>query len=438
MKTDFLSAAPSDFPVARASLLVFTLLAVYLWILPIGHTIFIRNLAFFSLLGTTFWFAYRREIKPSWPLLLPWAIYGALALFSLSYAIDPAYSLGEIKKEVGYAALALMLGATWIRGLPSLSRLVLLLIMGDTLLVAAALSKALILSPFWQSPLVPQYDSLYNGVGNFSTYLIMVLPFLATFTFLLPAYRRTWRIGLGGLLLANVAALYLTGNRMGILVASMEVLFAALVWWAVNRRIPLKQGALVALIYLSLNLMLLPNLQGRLSPEREDTLPGATTTPEKTMGLKEASTLVSKTASSDPRWIIWETALANIREQPFSGGGFGREAFKMRNQGFWKTHSSQWHAHNMVLNKGVQMGLPGMAAFIFLLLATLRVLLPSPKLYRQSTQQWAYALAATTMSLGLFMKNMTDDFFVNDIAFLYWLLTGAVIGHLSTKQSAGS
>jgi O-antigen ligase len=437
MKADFLAAKLPplpDFPVKRASPLVFSLLAIYVWILPIGHTIFIRNLAFFSLLGVTFWLTYRKEIKLSWPLLLPWAIYGAVSLFSLFYAINPAYSFGEIKKEIGYAALALMLGATWIRGLPSLSWLVFILVMGDILLVAAALGKAFILFPLWLSPSPPQYDALYNGVGNFSTYLIMVLPFIVAFTLLLPAHHRAWQKWLWGLILANIVALELTSNRMGMLVTSMEVLFSAITWWAVSRSMSLKQVVTVIFICLSLVFALVPTLESRMNPNEW----AVTTNRGKVTTAREAMTtaLVSNTASSDPRWTIWNKALANICERPFTGGGFGREAFKMRNYEFWKSHGLQWHAHNMVLNKGVQMGLPGMAAFIFLLLATLRKLWPSRNLYLQSGPKWVYALAATTMSFGLFMKNMTDDFFVNDIAFLYWLLVGAVIGHLSTKPSA--
>ena len=32
------------------------------------------------------------------------------------------------------------------------------------------------------------------------------------------------------------------------------------------------------------------------------------------------------------------------------------------------------------------------------------------------------------MIIGMFVKNMTDDFFTNDPALLFWLLIGALIG----------
>lgn len=421
MKANFLAtqlSPPSEFPVARVSSVVFSLLAVYVWILPIGHTIFIRNLAFFSLLGLTLWLSYRGELKLRWPLLGPWVLYGVIAIISVVYAINPAYSLGEVKKEVGYSILALMLGATWIRGIPSLSRFILILILGDSLLVGSALVKAFVLTPFWKEKAIPSYDALYNGVGNFSTYLVIVLPLLVAFSFVLPQARHTWRKWLAGLFLANLAALYLTGNRMGLLVVIFEILFSAVIWHGVSRKNSGIKSFGVGLIILFLSWSSIYIFKARSHST-------------------DISATLSQTITADPRWNIWSTAIDNIRNQPFNGGGFGREAFKMRNKEFWKNHEMLWHAHNMVLNKGVQMGLPGITAFLFLLISVLRRLWPPKSLYYQSNKYWIYALAATTASLGLFMKNMTDDFFVNDIAFLYWLITGALIGSLSQERKEG-
>ncbi|HCA26488.1 MAG TPA: hypothetical protein DEP05_02405, partial [Betaproteobacteria bacterium] len=116
-------------------------MAVYLWFLPIGHTIAMRNLAFFLLVFLTLWAAWRYPLRLHLPLALPWLLYGAVALFSVTYAIDPLYSLGEVKKEVGYALLGVMLAASWVRNAPSLSRLMEMLIIGDILMVGVSLVK---------------------------------------------------------------------------------------------------------------------------------------------------------------------------------------------------------------------------------------------------------------------------------------------------------
>jgi hypothetical protein len=39
------------------------------------------------------------------------------------------------------------------------------------------------------------------------------------------------------------------------------------------------------------------------------------------------------------------------------------------------------------------------------------------------------AVAVIALTVGMFVKNMTDDFFYRDGSLLFWLLTGACIGY---------
>jgi O-antigen ligase len=80
------------------------------------------------------------------------------------------------------------------------------------------------------------------------------------------------------------------------------------------------------------------------------------------------------------------------------------------------------------------MGLPGIAAMLFLLGITARALWPYRHL-ATDLRPWAYALAATTMCLGVFLKNMTDDFFVDHNALLFWTLVGGVLGTLTEQRA---
>lgn len=91
----------------------------------------------------------------------------------------------------------------------------------------------------------------------------------------------------------------------------------------------------------------------------------------------------------------------------------------------------------MVLNKGVQMGIPGILSFLALLAAALYATWPSRKYWNDANPAMGrFAIAATAMTVGVVLKNMTDDFFVNDSAFLYWTLLGATIGALGTYKAA--
>jgi len=379
------------------------LMAVYLWLLPIGHTIAMRNLAFFLLIFLTLWAAWRYSLRLHLPLALPWLVYGAVALFSVTYAIDPLYSLGEVKKEVGYALLGIMLAASWVRNAPSLSRLMAMLIIGNFLMVGASLVKGLALHPFWHDPGgYPQIDSLYDGVGKFSTYLVTVIPFIFAYTMLLPHHAVKRRALLYLLLGGNGLALYLTSNRMGQLALAGEI-FLAVAVVAVQKRAKIK-----LLLAATVLLIAIGGIGARLMMERSP--------------------------QHDPRWTVWRIAIDNIKSKPLSGGGFGRYAFTLRNPTFRRTHSQLWHAHNMILDKGVQMGLPGILAFVLLLAAAGRAMWPRRALAAHRAL-YGYALAGIVMTGGIFLKNMTDDFFVNDGAFLYWILTGAVIGALANERS---
>ena len=134
----------------------------------------------------------------------------------------------------------------------------------------------------------------------------------------------------------------------------------------------------------------------------------------------------SPTGIGDPRLELWSYCLARLAERPWSGGGFGREAFKRSYPEFVKSHAPQplWHAHNMVLNKGIQMGLPGIGAFLLLWGVALMAVVRG--LRQPEIQQWAVALLA--MMAAVFLRSMTDDFFIRNHAQMFWLMLGAFLG----------
>lgn len=388
-----------------ASCATLGLMAVYLWVLPTAHTIALRQVAFFSLILLTLWSAWRYELRLHLPLATPWLVFGAVALTSLTYAIDPAFSLGEIKKEIGYGMLALILTASWVRNITSLERLIIILVVGNIVLICSVLFKITVLDPFWHHPITQissllyngQGKSLYNGVGNFSTYLVTVMPLIAAYTFALPKNRHTARFSLFVLLAFNVLALFLTGNRMGLVICLLEILFAT--GFLIARGIISWRTLIAAAIVLAV------------------------------VGVLAWGQMHVRTPLDDIRWKMWSWIINDIRANPLAGGGFGRTVLCLYDPGFCRAYPFE-HAHNMLLDKGVQMGLPGIAAFLFLLGATFYALWPQHKT-DINLQQWGYSLGAATMLVGVFLKNMTDDFFVDHNALLFWALTGGVLGALT-------
>src|SRR4051794_3539936 len=76
--------------------------ATFLFALPIPHTVTIRLAALATLIVLCV-VLLRRAGAPSLPLKVPFATWAAIAMLSLLYAVDAAYSLGEIKNEIAYA-----------------------------------------------------------------------------------------------------------------------------------------------------------------------------------------------------------------------------------------------------------------------------------------------------------------------------------------------
>ena len=122
-----------------------------------------------------------------------------------------------------------------------------------------------------------------------------------------------------------------------------------------------------------------------------------------------------------------------IAEHPWIGAGLGKwtssEAFVVQ-----FGDPLLMHAHNTFLNRALETGLPGLAAFVYLLgsvvVAFLRV--------ARSDDPDTAAIGAAGLALvaGVVLKNLTDDFFVRQNALLFWALVGAGLG--ARRRARGS
>ncbi len=389
------------------------LLSAYVMVLPIGHTVALRNLLFFSLIAITIWLALRSRIQISVPIVKPWLLYAAIAFISLTYAIDPWYSLGEIKTEIGFGFMAMVLGATWVRTPAQLSRLMWVVIACNVFLVAGSLYYAL---PVLAQTNMPLIGSFNIGIGKLSTYIIMALPFIAAQWAQLPERHRGFKRLLLGLIVGNIVSLYFTGNRAGLvaLIVEIAVLATLLLKYHILSHTGKRMAAFLPLFILLLAAVSLGILEIKQMGNR----------------ASSATTDISAAISADARWEVWGFAAKNIQSRPLTGGGFGLHAFKLLNPRYQKDnpkHNTQlWHAHNTLLNIGVQMGLPGMIAFIILIAtALLQVSVPLRKTHGQR-KVLVYSATTIIMFVGLAIKLQTDDYFNRDIALFFWLIVGAL------------
>ncbi|MRR50475.1 MAG: hypothetical protein EG825_06110 [Rhodocyclaceae bacterium] len=378
--------------------------AIYIFVLPLSGTTAMRSLAFAVLVVLTLVAMARRRLSHGLPLALPWLAYALVSMASLIYAADADYSFGEIKAEVGYGLLIFAVTIAWVRREAEVATIAWLLAAGNLAFAVGSLFN-LATAGFNNSGV----GAWNTGVGATSTVIISAVPWLVALA--ARSYGRGLRAlaaGFSLLVVANLGVLFLTMNRQSWLALGVSSLVGLIClgrgFWS-PKRFALVAGAgllFVALVATQLSI----RHQSMAAPLVENANTSA--------------------VQRDVRWDLWRFSVERIVEQPISGGGFGRASFNLLYRDYHlSTGSPLWHAHNMVINKGIQMGIPGILAFLALWVAMAhaarRVLCTRPDLK-------AWAIACLAMLAGVFVRNMTDDFFIRDHALMFWLLCGALLG----------
>lgn len=370
--------------------------AVYVSILPVGATTALRNLMFALVLATLGYLLWKAKQRPQVPIGLPWLAFLLPALFSLSYSVDVGYSLGEIKTEIAFPFFIFAMAATVVSDEKSFLRFLTILTVANLFLVAFSVATGLT-GGSTKDYLV---GTLNTGVGYYSTYLVAVMPFIAVFFWHARSQSRTLASAALLLLMANLASLYISGNRQGLLAVLVEIgVFVIFVRKSLTRR----HWAIIALAALSVGLLFLFQFANR--------------DPSASKGLGTAM-------SNDVRWPVWRACIEELVAHPWTGSGFGLRIFQIAYPQF-SANGPFWHAHNVLLNKGIQMGVPGVIGFLLLFFSVPKAMFASRRLHGMAG---VAAVAGVVMSIGFLLKNMTDDFFYRESGYVFWLLSGAVLG----------
>ncbi len=385
--------------------LILSPFALLLFILPFPGTVAFRltclALAFAIALAS-----WKRLAPPALPCTVALGLWGMIALTSLAYAVDPAYSLGEIKNEVGYTMIAFIAFFVVSGDAKRVRALLLALAAGTFVLSAMALASRFGLG-FWDD------TGRYGGAGAFASYLIATVPALA----LLGLYSdesRLRKISIGLL-----AMLLLTGyfclQRAIWPILFLQACVLLLTYW--KKLAGARIGVALALLALAAVAVLALTQTTRHEQN-----------PAPTMEMNK-----------DVRLAFWPRVGANILEHPLSGAGFGREAMKKAYPDLSPPAGTNlWHAHNVVLNYGLSMGLPGMLA----LLGVFGSLAAAYARLSFAAERRLKVIGACGLALviGVLARNMTNDFFVRDAALLFWALNGMLLGFggsLATVREAG-
>jgi putative inorganic carbon (HCO3(-)) transporter len=374
-----------------------------LLILPFPGTVTFRLVCLSAafLVAITLW---RRLAPPTVPCRLPLAFWASIALLSLAGAADPEYSLGEIKNEIVYALMAFVAFFAVTREEGDLKRLLGSLLAGAFVLCVWALEARLRLG-VW-----PERGGGFGGTAAFPGYAAVVVPMLLLFGAYTPG---KWRR-------LAVAALFLIVCVTGLL-SLQRILVWILAGQAAVALILLRGASLIRLSRASLVASLACIVVAGAA--------ASAVLQQERIKLGNAAAVFS-----DIRLAQWPAILERIGQNPLIGGGFGRETMKKSHPDLLPegNQSPLWHAHNVFLNYGLQMGLPGMVALAWVFFSLLREYwrsynAPDGKL------RWL-GVAGIMLVAGVVLRNFVSDMFVRDAAILFWAANGALLGFGSRRS----
>jgi O-antigen ligase len=351
-----------------------------------------------------------RASLPGWPRAVGVAFlaWSALAIASLAWSAQPRYTLGELKAELLYGALALAIFFVAARGDPARWRP-----WSRALLAGAVLLAAwFVIQPFLPFTLPKQ--TLVEQRGPWSTHLVMVAPVLLVLCWPRPwgESRATWIQAAG--LAALLAAAWATGNRvMWLALAAELVIVVALV-----RRTGVAVGGASARRLGAAAVLAVVVAFGASLLEHNERFFGA-----------QAPLATSFERDLRPR--IWSVAVEQFARSPWLGHGFGRE---IAAEAFIPLTPPDYpqlrHAHNVFLDVAIELGLVGLAVFAALLIALAReyrALLRRPEMA-------ALGVMGLALLAGFVVKSLTDDFMYRHNALVFWALNGILLGLARTPQ----
>jgi O-antigen ligase len=374
--------------------------------LPFAHTVALRNAAL-GIAWVTALFTWRSLSVPRIPLIWLFAVWGGLGLISLVWAVDASYSASELKSELLYPFLIFTL-------VFALSDFDWLERFRKTLLAATFLSCASALD--WSlNREGASIGAWFAGPGMHSTFLVGVYPFALGFLVGPDARLRTRAVN--ALAMAAIfAGGAVTLNRMlWIVLALQTVLVLAMLWQRKPERDLRWRLALLVVACAAV----FGGILYAVSSTRFGINPSA-------------AGAVGETVEHDPRAQIWKYAVRRAAERPWLGAGFGRGALR---KDFQSELGSpiHWHAHNLVLNYALSMGILGIVVILLVFGAVLRKLW---QVWREGGPVAPYAAAGVAVVAGMLLKNMTDDLFVRNSVLLYFSIAGMILGAHARQSRA--
>jgi O-antigen ligase len=326
-----------------------------------------------------------------------WLLYTLICAFNLIWAVDLRYSIHEMYQELFFGALCFWIGLNVFCNRDRFNIFFVVLLVSNIVFCGYTI-WCLLRGVATKDVYI---GTINTGAGNFSTYIVTVLPVLLGLGWVRFRAASNHRLFAYVILISvlNLVALYATQNRQGLVsLAVGSVLVSVILSFRARR----PHFLILAMCLLALFAAIFQNHAV-------------------TRGTPLA---IDKALVADGRLGRWSFVLEQSVHTPWVGAGAGRETFKHLYPQHEMSSGPYVHVHNMLMNRLVQLGFPGVLMFLALFFS------PAWYLFRHrnaSVIAYSIALTGICVSLSILIKNMTDDFFIRELACFYWVLMGAII-----------
>lgn len=329
-----------------------------------------------------------------------WAAWALVAAASLAWSVNRSYTLGELRSEILYGALALAVFYLAARLVRLRTWHVAILAGAVTVLLVQVLDALL---PYT----LTRHAALGQG-GMWSTYLVLVAPFVLAI-----GWPKFWQGRHAHVVQAVAVALLLgaawdTANRMVWLALALQ--FAVAMAFA-QRALTVEAARMMRRIVLAGIVVVVAAFVLAVQDRVGAAMPG---------------TNISDGLAIDLRPGIWAAAWEQFLKAPFLGHGFGREivAGAFATVPVPPNHPPVLHSHNLFVQMGLQLGLVGLAAFVAVLVVLARQYLACLR----DPGTLPFGVLGLTLLAGFVAKNLTDYFFHRHNALVFWAMNGMLLG----------
>lgn len=371
---------------------------VLILILPFAHTMTLRLAAIF--IPVIFWLLdtiiNRRLAFKRTALDIPVFFLLIWGLLSTIFSVDVKYSLKEYRGDMVIGFLLLFSSINNIEK-NRVEKIIDALMIGAAIVCLYGVLEYLGIAG--QMKMKGRADSFTPDPQYFSTYIILVLPVIL--------YRLRMAVGSIKYLYLAIVSLVLVSLGLSFTKGAWIVGFIELVICGlfIDRKILLILLAAIIIGVIGLS----------LSP---------------TNRFFKKSVMEQYRDSDSVRITLWKFGIIHLKDSPVFGIGYGRKNFAAVYPEFFEKDIQHFHTHNTFINIGLELGIPGLIAFLWLFWVILKSLWKDWKDKLNENRILSFAVFVSVV--GFLIRIQLDHLLVDEMALMLWLLVG--IGFAISKR----